>query len=393
MKEMILLKCGELVLKGLNRSRFEDKLVSTVRHRLSGIGEFNVEAMQSTVYIEPVGDADIDRAFSEVQYIFGVTAISRAAVCEKDIEKIKETAIEYLASVFKNKKTFKVEAKRADKRFPMKSPEICMEVGGYLDDCFENISVDVHSPDVVVMVEIRERYAFVHAGKVPGAGGMPVGSNGRAALLLSGGIDSPVAGHMIAKRGISLIGIHFESPPYTSKLAHMKVERLSSIMTRYCGDMSVAFVPFTDIQQEIREKCMEDYFTLVMRRFMMRIAEKIAEDNGCGALVTGESLGQVASQTMEAIGVTESVIEMPVLRPVIGMDKEEIVAVARKIGTFDVSIEPYEDCCTVFTPRHPQTKPKKHQLEKVEKALDIENMCLKALEGVTWKKISQNDMV
>ncbi len=389
MKEMLLLKCGELVLKGLNRSRFEEKLIGNIKRRLASAGQFKVYSIQSTVYVEPANEgADMDRALESALKVFGVVAVCRAAVCEKEYGRISETAKEYLKGVLAHARTFKVEARRSDKRFPMTSPEICREIGGDLLDAFPHLRVDVEKPEVTVMVEIRDKYAFVHADKLPGAGGMPVGTGGRAALLLSGGIDSPVAGYMMAKRGVELCCVHFESFPYTSERAKEKVLTLANIMTAYTGRLQVLIVPFTRIQEEIRRSCPEDLFTLVMRRFMMRIAERLAQSENCRCLVTGESLGQVASQTIEAMDVTGAVCSMPVFRPLIGLDKEEIVVLSRKIGTFETSILPYEDCCTVFSPKHPLTRPKRHQAEEAERGLDIGQLVEDALRST--EKITIN---
>ncbi len=381
MKEIMLLKLGELVLKGLNRGNFEKRLMKNLAWRIRNFGEFKIYCMQSTIYVEPQSDdCDMDAAFEAATKVFGVVNISRAAECEKDIAKIIETAKEYLAETLQYAKTFKVEAKRSDKSFPMKSPEIAIAVGGELHDAFENLEVDVKNPEVCVRVEVRDRAAFVHANPTPGAGGLPVGINGRAAILLSGGIDSPVAAYMMAKRGVELFGIHFFSYPYTSERAKEKVIELARLVGVYAGNIKIAMVPFTKIQEEIRAHCKEEYFTLIMRRFMMKIAEELAVANNCGSLITGESLGQVASQTMEALGVTENGIDLPVLRPVIGMDKEEIVAIARRINTFETSILPYEDCCTVFTPRHPRTKPKLSQIVEEETKLPFAELVAEAVE-------------
>ncbi len=376
----MLLKLGELVLKGQNRGNFEKRLMKNLAWRIRNFGEFKIYCMQSTIYVEPQDETcDMDAAFSAAEKVFGVVNISRAAECEKDISVIIETAKEYLAETLSFAKTFKVEARRSDKSFPMKSPEIAFEVGSALHDHFENLEVDVKTPEVCVRVEIRDRAAFVHANPTPGAGGLPVGINGRAAILLSGGIDSPVAAYMMAKRGVELFGIHFFSYPYTSERAKQKVIELARLVGAYAGNIKIAMVPFTKIQEEIRANCKEEYFTLIMRRFMMYIAEQLAVSNNCGALITGESLGQVASQTMEALGVTENGITLPVLRPVIGMDKEEIVAIARRINTFETSILPYEDCCTVFTPRHPRTKPKLEHILEEEKKLPFEALANEAI--------------
>ncbi|NCC67150.1 MAG: tRNA 4-thiouridine(8) synthase ThiI [Clostridia bacterium] len=382
MNDLILLKQGEIVLKGQNRRFFEDKLIANVRRRLKSLGVFSVTATQSTVYVEPGSeDCDMDAALDAMRHVFGVVSVTRAMACAKDKDAIFETAEAYLYEELISAKSFKVETKRSDKAFPMSSIEISQYVGGLLSDEFPNIEVDVHEPELVVNVEVRETAAYVHARALPGAGGMPVGSNGSAVTLLSGGIDSPVSSYMIARRGIHLVPVHFFSFPYTSERAREKVLQLTEKLTECCGRLTVEIVPFTHIQEEIRDKCPEEYFTLIMRRFMMRISEQIAEMNGCKALVTGENLGQVASQTMEALRVTEQCISLPVLRPLIGMDKKDIIEIARRIGTFDTSILPYEDCCTVFTPRHPRTKPKVEDVLEVEKALDVEALIVEALAG------------
>ena len=388
MNDIILLKQGEIVLKGLNKRFFEQKLLSNVKRRLKPLGDFHVYCVQSTVYIEPLNEeADMDTAYEAMQKVFGVVSVSRAAACEKDKDAIFALAKEYLADAMEAAESFKVETKRADKRFPMTSIELSQYVGGLLAEEFPDTRVDVHHPELTVNLEIRDYAAYVHAAPAPGAGGMPVGSNGRAVTLLSGGIDSPVSTYMIAKRGVTLIPVHFFSFPYTSEQAKQKVLELAQILTAYCGRLTVEIVPFTHIQEEIRNKCPEEFFTLIMRRFMMRISQKIADYNGCKALVTGENLGQVASQTMEAMAVTEACVNVPVLRPLIGMDKEEIVQIARKIGTFDTSILPYEDCCTVFTPRHPRTKPKLEEIVEVEQALDIEALVEEAFQGIERVRI------
>ena len=383
MNDMILLKQGEIVLKGLNRRLFEQRLIANAARRIKPYGDFRIYAVQSTVYVEPQDDGcDMDGAFEALRTVFGVIALTRAAACEKDKDAIVRKAIEYLGDDMRAAKSFKVETKRSDKSFPMTSIAVSQYVGGELAEAFPETEVDVHEPELVVHVEVRETAAYVHAQPVPGAGGMPVGSNGRAVTLLSGGIDSPVSSYMIAKRGIHLIPVHFFSFPYTSEAAKEKVVELARILTAWCGRLTVEIVPFTHIQEEIRDKCPEELFTLVMRRFMMRIAQRIAYSNGCGALVTGENLGQVASQTMPAMAVTEAVTTLPVLRPLIGMDKEEIIRYARKIGTLDTSILPYEDCCTVFTPRHPKLHPTVEELEDAERALDVEGLVNEALRGI-----------
>ena len=388
MKEIILIKLGEIVLKGLNRKNFEDALMRNLKRRLAKIGEFHVQIAQSTISISPVhDDTDFDEVEDCVSKVFGIAAFSRACVTEKDIDKIKQAAVEYLADTFDTPKTFKVEAKRSDKKFPYKSPEICEKVGGYLADKFPNISVDVHNPDVTVTVEIRDFGAYIRAGFIRGAGGIPVGTGGKACVLISGGIDSPVASYMMAKRGLELTAVHFASPPYTSIRAEEKVVELLQRVAKYSGRMKMFTVPFTEIQEQIREKCKEDYFTIIMRRFMMEIAEEIARKNGCHALITGESLGQVASQTLNAIECTDNACNMPVFRPLIGMDKEEIISVSRKIDTFDISIQPYEDCCTVFTPKHPKTKPVLSEVIAEQNKLDCKGLIQRAVEGVKLTNI------
>lgn len=383
MNDMILLKQGEIILKGQNRRFFEAKLLANIRHRLKPYGEFDVTSTQSTVYVEPKDEkSDMDGALNAMLKVFGAVGVTRALACPKDKDAIFEAAKTYLAEEMRSSKTFKVETKRADKQFPMSSIEISRYVGDLLSDAFPEIGVDVHNPELVVHVEVRENAAYVHANPLPGAGGMPVGSNGSAVTLLSGGIDSPVSSYMIARRGIHLIPVHFFSFPYTSEQAKEKVLELAKILTAYCGRLTVEIVPFTHIQEEIRAKCPEEYFTLIMRRFMMRLAEKLAIQNNCKALVTGEDLGQVASQTMEALRVTEECVTLPVLRPLIGMDKSDIVLIARKIGTFDTSILPYEDCCTVFTPRHPRTKPKVEDVLKAESVLDVDMLVDEAFKGI-----------
>lgn len=382
MNDIILLKLGEIVLKGLNRKSFEQKLMGNIRRRLAPLGNFRVYCLQSTVYVEGEEGADMDAAFEAMQQVFGVISLSRAAPCEKNKEAIAKLAIEYLREEMESAKSFKVESKRSDKAFPMTSIELSQYVGGELADAYPDTAVDVHDPELTVHIEVRDLAAYVHAAPVPGAGGMPVGSNGVAVTLLSGGIDSPVSTYMIAKRGVRLIPVHFFSFPYTSQQAKDKVIELGHQLTAYCGRMTMEVVPFTHIQEEIRDKCPEEYFTLIMRRFMMRIAQHIAEANGAKAIVTGENLGQVASQTMEAMASTQAVTHLPVLQPLIGMDKEEIITLARKIGTFDTSILPYEDCCTVFTPRHPRTRPQVSEVEAAESALDIDALVQGAIQGI-----------
>ena len=388
MKEIILIKNGELALKGLNRSNFEDALIKNMKRRLKDLGEAEITKSQSTIYVQPKSeDYDFEEALKRVGMIFGIAGFSRACVCEKTIEDILSRSREYLKSVMENIKTFKVEAKRADKRFPLTSPEICAEVGAMLLEAYPHLKVDVHNPDRTVYVEIRDFAAYVRAEQIKGAGGLPVGTAGKASVLISAGIDSPVAAWTMAKRGVRLDAIHFASPPYTSPRAELKVRTLLKKVAAYSGTINLAVVPFTEVQDEIAKKCPEDYFTLIMRRMMMRIAQRIAKSSGSLALITGESLGQVASQTLPALVTTDSVANMPVLRPLIGMDKEEIIAISRHIDTFETSILPYEDCCTVFTPKHPKTRPTLALCEEAEKGLDIETLTQKAVEGTQYSFI------
>lgn len=357
-KEFILCKYGEVVLKGLNKSSFEHMMAASVRRRLAELGDFDVYYSQSTLYVEPKSaDCDMDEAYDRVKKVFGISSLSRAIAVEKDLDAILDAARSYLPEKMAGVRTFKVEGKRADKRFPMTSPELSGEIGATLLEVMPHLSVDLHNPDLVVRVEIREKYAFLHAGAEKGACGMPAGSAGRALLLLSGGIDSPVAGYMMAKRGAELDALYFESIPYTSEMAREKVMTLAEKVCLYSGRMRVHTMNLTEIQENIKKYADEEYFTLILRRVMMRLATRLAHERECHALITGESLGQVASQTLLALGVTDTVADLPVFRPCIGMDKEEIVTIARKIDTYDTSILPYEDCCTVFTPRHPRTRP------------------------------------
>jgi len=387
MKEIFLLKLGEIVLKGANKRQFENKLRSNVRRRMKPFGEFDVYLMQSTIYVEPIDEAcDVDGAWDACHSIFGVVSLCRCRPCDKNLDAIFEAIENYLGDDLDCARSFKVESKRSDKRFPLTSIGISQEIGGRLAEAHPNTEVDVHYPDYTVYVEVRDLAAYVHGPAEPGAGGLPTGVGGRAMCLLSGGIDSPVAAYMIAKRGVEIECVHFFSYPYTSQLAKDKVLELARLVTRYCGRMTVNVVSFTKIQEAIRDNCPEEFFTLIMRRFMMEISQRIAREHGCGALITGENLGQVASQTMEAMAVTGAVVDMPIFMPLVGMDKEEIVTIARKIGTLDTSILPYEDCCTVFTPKHPKTKPTLEQLIYAEKKLDRETLMAEALADV--EKIS-----
>ena len=392
MKEIFLLKLGEIVLKGANKRQFEAKLRSNVKRRMRHYGNFDVYIMQSTVYVEPMDDeCDVDGAWDACHTIFGVVSLCRCRPCEKNLDAIFEAVENYLGDDLDCAKSFKVESKRSDKQFPLTSIGISQEIGGRIAEAHPDLLVDVHHPEYTVYVEVRDLAAYVHGPAEPGAGGLPTGVGGRAMCLLSGGIDSPVAAYMIGKRGVEIECVHFFSYPYTSQLAKDKVIELARLVTRYTGRMTVNVVGFTEIQEAIRDNCPEEFFTLVMRRFMMDISQRIAKHDGCGALITGENLGQVASQTMEAMAVTGAVVDIPIFMPLVGMDKEEIVTIARKIGTMETSILPYEDCCTVFTPKHPKTKPTIAQLLEVEKKLDREALIERALENIERIAIKYGD--
>jgi len=388
MGEIILLKQGEMVLKGLNRRGFEEKLMGNAKRRLKKYGQFKVYTRQSTTYVEPLDEgADFEGAWEAMTKLFGAVGLCRARACPKDKDAIVQCAAAYLGDKLSAARSFKVESKRADKSFPMTSIQLSQYVGGELHDRFPHLAADMHRPELTVHVEVRDFDAYVHADPEPGAGGLPVGMGGRALSLLSGGIDSPVASWMIAKRGVALEMVHFFSYPYTSNEAKEKVLDLARLLTPWCGRLTVHVVPFTAIQEELRRSCPQELFTLVMRRFMMRIAQRVAQRIGAGALVTGESLGQVASQTIDAMRITGAACTLPILRPVVGMDKEEIVRIARQIGTFETSILPYEDCCTVFTPRHPRLHPLPGEIETAEAGLDIDGMVEAAFQGIERVRI------
>ncbi|MDD5864142.1 MAG: tRNA 4-thiouridine(8) synthase ThiI [Firmicutes bacterium] len=392
MKEIFLLKLGEIVLKGANKRQFENKLRQNVRRRMKKYGNFDVYILQSTVYVEPLDDqADVDGAWEACRSIFGVVSLCRCRPCEKSLDAIFDAIENYLGDDLDCAKSFKVESKRSDKTFPLTSIQLSQEIGGRLAEAHPGVEVDVHHPEYTVYVEVRDLSAYVHGPAEPGAGGLPIGVGGRAMVLLSGGIDSPVAAYMMAKRGVEVEAVHFFSYPYTSQLAKDKVLELARLVTKYSGRMTVNIVSFTEIQEAIRDHCPEEFFTLIMRRFMMEIAQRIARCDGCGALITGENLGQVASQTMEAMTVTGAVVDMPIFMPLVGMDKKDIIAIAREIGTLDTSILPYEDCCTVFTPKHPKTKPTLGQVVNAEKNLDREALIARALESVEKVKVAYHD--
>lgn len=383
-KEVILCKYGEIILKGANKGYFETLLMKELRRRAKEIGKFTVRLAQSTVYIEPESDdlweSDIDAMYEQAKKVFGFVTITKAAVAEKNMDDICRTAAEYLPERLSGCKTFRCEAKRSDKKFPLKSPEIAAEVGGVILSEMPHLKVKMDGADVTVRIEVRDHAAYIHAGQDSGAGGIPYGCGGKGLLLLSGGIDSPVAGYMMAKRGLVIDALYFESIPYTSERAREKVLTLAKKLTEYTGHIRVHVISLTKIQEAIRDNCEEDYFTLILRRFMMQLASMTAEHIAAPVLITGESLGQVASQTTAAICTTEAAADRPVFRPCIGLDKEEIIRISRMIDTYDTSIEPYEDCCTVFTPRHPRTQP---QLEKViaqEAVLDRDALIREAFE-------------
>lgn len=388
MKELIMVKYGEIILKGLNRPVFENVLVKNIRNSLKNTDDVNIQKAQATIYIEPSDSEKTDIIMERLSKIFGIVSIARAAVCEKNIDDICRKSLEYCGGRLSGKK-FKVVAKRADKGFALKSPEICDEVGGYLLENISGLSADMHDPDFTVRVEVRDFGAYVYCDedKIKGQGGMPIGTGDKATLLLSGGIDSPVAGHMISKRGVTIDAVNFFSYPYTSERAKDKVIELASILAGYTSKINLHIVPFTEIQLAIRDKCPEEQLTLIMRRFMMKIAEIIAKRNHSSALITGESVGQVASQTISALNVTNSVVDMPVLRPLIGMDKEEIIVRARNIGTFETSILPYEDCCTIFTPKHPKTHPKLDRIIKSESMLDADALIKDAVDNIEFIEV------
>ena len=389
MKEIFLLKYGEMTLKGANRSVFEKTLLNNIRRKLAPLGSFFIERAQSTVTVIPKSDdTDMEEVFDCLKTVFGIAALSRSAAVDKDMDSIA-AAVDYLKHELSNVSSFKIVAKRSDKSFPYNSPEICTAIGAHVLLGHPHLRVDVHNPELIVMVEVRDRFAFVHAGQSMGAGGMPVGTAGKAALLISGGIDSPVAGYMMAKRGLEIMAIHFLSPPYTGPRARLKVMELCRTISRYTGPIQLAMIHFTEIQETIAKSCPEEYFTLVMRRFMMEISSRLARKKGCRALITGESLGQVASQTVSAIACTDIASKLVVLRPLIGLDKEEIVGIARKIGTFDTSILPFEDCCTVFTPRHPKTFPHLNLVLNAEAALDRDTLIANALSSVEFIRIDE----
>ena len=381
--EVILCKYGEIILKGANRHNFESSLIKELRRRASRHGIFKVYYKQSTIYVEPQNEeCDVDGMYESAKHVFGIIAVNRAYVCEKNMESIVETVKKYLPEKLSGVRTFKVDGRRSDKTFPLTTPEISREIGGVILSLVKGIKVDVHNPDVVVTIEVRDTNAYVRAGQEAGAGGLPIRTAGRGLLLLSGGIDSPVAGCMMAKRGMEIEALHFESFPYTSERAREKVMTLAKEMCEFCSRIHVHVISLTHIQEELRDKCQEEYFTVLLRVFMMKLAERCADEYKCGALITGESLGQVASQTLDALRVTDSVVSIPIFRPCIGLDKGEIVKEATRYGTYDTSILPFEDCCTVFTPRHPKTHPKIEDVMRELAKVDFEGLLSEAYDSM-----------
>lgn len=379
-KNMIIVKEGELHLKGLNRPFFEKTMINNMKAALSKFENVKISISQSRIFVYNILPQDLDEALEKLSKVFGIHALSPAREIEKNIDVIAENAVDMLKSAGITGGTFKVKARRSDKHFPMESPQIAAEVGAKILEKMPNMSVSLHEPDYLIETEIREK-AYVYFQDIPAVGGLPLGTNGKGALLLSGGIDSPVAGYMIAKRGVILDGVHFYSFPHTSERAKEKVYELASELCAYTSRISVFTVPFTHIQEEIYDKCPDQFLTILTRRYMMKIAQHIALMRECGALITGESIGQVASQTMESLHATDAAVSLPVFRPCIGMDKLEIMSIARQIGTYETSILPFEDCCTVFTPRHPATKPKFDDVVKAEQVLDSDALILEALEN------------
>lgn len=393
MYQAFLLKYAEIGIKGKNRYKFENALCEQIRHRLGKIeGEFDVIREQGRIFVEAKGEFDFDDAIDAMSRVFGVSAISPVEVIEdKSWENLTVKVGDFVEKQYPNPNfTFKVKSRRSDKAYPLTSPEICTEMGGYLLERFENISVDVHQPEIFIWVEVREK-AYVYSRVYQGACGMPLGTNGKAMLLLSGGIDSPVAGYMIAKRGVNIDAVYFHAPPYTSERAKQKVVDLAKLVSRYAGPIRLHVVNFTDIQMYIYEQCPHEELTIIMRRYMMRIAESLAKDSNCLGLITGESIGQVASQTMHSLAATNDVCELPVYRPLIGFDKQDIVDISEKINTYETSIQPYEDCCTIFVAKHPVTKPNIGVIRRSERKLEekIDEMVEEALRTIEVIEIDE----
>lgn len=382
MDKIILLRCGEIMLKGLNRPFFENKLVENVKKSIKGLGAAKVRKSQGRIYVEPLDDDfAFNKALKSISKVFGIVSVSPVWKVDSEFSIIKDSAEIMVKELLEREyhKTFKVETKRGNKSFPLNSPQISSKLGEHLLQAVPELSVDVHNPDFTVYIEVR-KHTYIYSEIIPAYGGLPVGTNGKAMLLISGGIDSPVAGWMMAKRGVKLEATHFYSYPYTSERAKDKVIELTRLLTPFCSNIRLHVVPFTEIQLEINEKCPADEGTIIMRRFMMRIAEKIAINTGSQALITGESMGQVASQTIESLAVTNAAVELPVFRPLIGLDKNEVVKIAREINTYETSILPYEDCCTVFVAKHPKTRPNLQYIIKSEANLDVDTLIERAIE-------------
>ena len=380
-KKLYIVRCGEVALKGMNKPYFERILIERLRGALSCFEDAEARWIDGLMFVRVPENVPEDEVIAKCVRVFGVASVSPAVEASKDINAIGRTAAVYMQKVIEEDgvKTFKVKAHRADKSFAVESPEIARQVGGMVLKANQGLSVDVHRPDCLLTVDVRREGAYIFRDKIRGFGGLPLGTNGKGLILMSGGIDSPVAAFMMAKRGMSIEAVHFHSYPYTSQRAQRKVEELVKVLAGYMGTVKMHIINLLPIQEEIVKNCPEDETTLLVRRFMMRIAEQIAVKNGSMMLITGEDLGQVASQTAEALVVTDSVVSMPVMRPLIAMDKVDIMDKAREIGTYDISIQPYEDCCTVFLPKHPVTKPKLERIEKSEAALDVETLVKNAV--------------
>ena len=382
-QNIFIVRCGEVALKGMNKPYFERMLVDRIRSNVKGLGNVDVRRQEGLIFVRADKDVDTDILVRQIAKVFGVASISPAVEAPSNLDDIGEEAVKYMMNLIETKgvKTFKVEAKRADKNFPVKSPEIGRIIGAKVLIGCKVLKVDVHNPDVLLYVDVRHDRSYIYQDKIAGFGGLPLGTNGKGMVLLSGGIDSPVAAWMMAKRGMVIEAIHFHSYPYTSQRAQEKVEDLARIVASYCGNFKMHVVNLLPIQEQIVQNCPEEETTILVRRFMMRIAERIAENNKAMMLITGENLGQVASQTAEALVVTDNVVKMPVMRPLIAMDKIDIMDKAQEIGTFETSIQPYEDCCTVFLPKHPTTKPKLERIIESESRLDVETLIEAALKS------------
>lgn len=389
MKKIFLIKYGEIALKGLNKPYFERMLMQRIKTALKKFNIINLYRSEGVLYLEVDENHGDTAVIAEIKKVFGIAYVSIAYETETDIEKISDTAVQFMKDLMGHKdiKTFKVSAKRGYKQFHMNSPEICKQVGGDILRQVNEIQVDVHEPDCFIHVDVRRNNSYIYSEKIPGYGGLPLGTNGKGLLLLSGGIDSPVAGWMMAKRGMEIEAVHFHSYPYTSERAREKVLDLAQIIAQYTGKLKISIVNLLNIQQQIAEKCPEDEMTILSRRFMMKISEAIASQNRCHALITGESIGQVASQTIQGLVATDESVNMPVMRPLIALDKVDIIDISKDIGTYDTSILPFEDCCTVFLPKHPVTKPKLERILESESLVDVEGLVEDALENLEVERV------